>query len=147
MTKIIYAFVLSSLLLLGCKNDDESLSPEQLNTLKWTKNWNLGTNGYVLVDGQDITSQYAGFDITFESNGDRNIFQAVNGQNAFPVSLDTWNFTDESYTSIVRGSDGVIITGVIEENTLVMNLSIPIPPNGRVEGTYGNFEFSLETED
>lgn len=147
MTKIIYAFVLSSLLLLGCKNDDESLSPEQLNTLKWTKNWNLGTNGYVLVDGQDITSQYSGFEITLESNGDRKIYEVINGQNAFPVSLDTWNFTDESYTSIVRGSDGVIITGVIEENTLVMNLSIPIPSNGRVEGTYGNFEFSLETED
>jgi len=146
MTKIIYASILIALLLFGCKNDDESLSPEQLNTLKWTKTWSLGANGHVLVDGQDITSDYSGFEITFESTGDSKIYQVHNGQKAFPVAIDTWNFTDETYTSIVRGSDGVIIAGEINENTLLLNLSIPIP-NGRVEGTYGNFEFMLETED
>ena len=129
----------------GCKKK-EQISPElhSINKLKHT--WTLGIDGYVKIDGQDITSDYTEFQITFTAQGELKIFEVQNGGNAFPMTTDTWTYEGTNYERIVRG-DGVVMDAIITNSTLDLTFNKPIPSGGRVEGTYGNFEFHLNLQE
>lgn len=135
MKKLAIFTLLVFTVLVGCKDK------EVVNPLIKTWTVNTGNGDYVTVDGEDISYQYAGFEIQFQEVGSK-VFFVTNGGTAFPLDVDTWEYNADK-SAIIRGSDGVEISQVIEGGSLTLRFSIDIYTNARTEGTFGNFEFKL----
>ena len=132
-----------SLIVTGCKK--EELTPLESATKALTGKWTLAGEESVTVDGSDITSSYSGFSITFSSENNLNVFTVKNGGYAFPVNFDQWNFTDDTFSSIIRSHDLVELHIVsLTDNQLILSFSMPDPANARIRGLFGQFEFILK---
>ncbi len=141
MKKILNILFVSLVVFATSCNKNE-VSPEQSILNKLNGTWTVGTG--VFVDGENISSQYQGFSITFNNDKDLKVYDVVNGGEAFAQATDTYSFTDDTYTVIERKSDGEIINLIFDGK--ILNLSLSILPEGisaRTEGTYGEFKFNL----
>ncbi|NMM47340.1 hypothetical protein [Marinigracilibium pacificum] len=141
MNKIYLILIVFCLAFVGCKDDNPG--KEQVQTNKLTKTWYIGSEGHVLVNGQDITYDYENFTIRFASNGSDKVYYVTNGYLAFPAAIDTWSFADQNYESIIRGVDGIEMQTEFVDNTLTLRFSIPEPNNAKMQGGFGDFEFYL----
>src|SRR5690349_10465834 len=99
------SIIVLTVTLIGCKDDKEG-SPDPASKIEgtWTAN-----GGGVIVDGVDHSSEYNNFSITFTSTSSGSkVYTVENGGYAFSdITWDTWAFTDNSSTKIVRGHDDV----------------------------------------
>lgn len=127
----------------SCKDEKEG-APDPASQLEGT--WN-GKAGEVTVDGVDHSVDYADFSITFSttSTGSK-VYTVENGGNAFPnITVDTWDFTDNSFTKIVRGHDDVEMSCTIADNVLTLQFTIADPlDEGRTKGMFGDFVMKLK---
>lgn len=130
---------------IGCKKnkDTDPRTPEVIATEALVSTWVVAGGGSVSVDGTDITTDYNGFSISFTSSEDIKTYTVTNGENAFPVAVDTWRFANTTFDSIERGSDLIIMDIVQTDAQLVLKFSTPEPGSGRVAGLFGAFEFVL----
>ena len=80
----------------ACKEED---TLQDLNARKLMGSWQIGTNGNVRFDLNNVTSEFADFQITF--NGDRNGggYNTVGGQDVFDAS-GTWSFIQDNPNGI-----------------------------------------------
>jgi len=129
----------------GNKKSDEDLQIERL-----AKAWGLDGSSSVFRDSDNITTDYNGFRITFNSSftysitGDVNsIFTNTSGSWDFPRNTagDPTNLgqilfdSDTRAITIVLNSDGTLLT-------LDFNINNNTPIGGRVQGLDGDYLFS-----
>ena len=107
------------LFLSNCKGHNERVkTPAEIAREKLVAGspWTLQT---AKVDGVDKTSLYQGLTITFMSNS----YTSTHGGVIWPAS-GTWDFTDESGTTMVRISDGLEISiETLTETQLVISFA------------------------
>jgi hypothetical protein len=86
--------------LIACEEED---TLQDLNARKLIANWEIGTTGNVRFDLDNVTSEFANFQIAF--TGDRNGggYSTVGGQDIFDTS-GTWSF-------IPNNPNGIRLTG------------------------------------
>jgi hypothetical protein len=131
--------------LTGCGSDDEK-SPEASAASRLEGTWTVN-GGQVLIDGIDHTADYAAFSISFTEAKDGSfIYTIQNGGHAFhDITMDTWNFTDNSFTKIIRGKDEVEMAFALDDDLLTLQFTIADPiEEGRVEGLFGEFVMKLK---
>ena len=132
-----------SLVVVGCK-DNDSTSPETSAAEKIEGTW---TASQVSVDGTDHTADYSSFSITFTETKDGNFIYTVNnGGSAFKdITVDTWHFTDNTFSSITRG-DEVVMTYTRDGDFLTLQFTIqdPFAEGGRTLGMFGDFSMKLK---
>jgi hypothetical protein len=138
--------VLSLGILMSCKSDEPTLTPEQRVTKILTEEggkWSLPSVAGVTVDGLDVTQDlFPGFSITFGKG-------TLSTTGTTPVWLrqDTWSFKDESANVIIRAQDNKEIT--ISEITadqliLTMEWEHQTFEGGRIKSIKGTHQFALE---
>jgi hypothetical protein len=141
------AALMSMIVLLGCKKDTiDPLTPEEEQLALLTGTWKLGS-GTVTLDGDDRTSDWAGFEVTFtDSKGYSTI--ASFDDNVWPPA-GTWDFqgTTGSGLNVLVRSDGINMNiSSISASSLTLNfdyLITRVNKNGRVESIEGNWIFSM----
>ncbi len=117
--------VVLTITLISCKDDKES-DPDPSSKIEGT--W-TAKGGSVIVDGVDHSAEYKNFAITFtNTTSGSKVYTVENGGYAFSdITVDTWNFTDNSSTKIVRGHDDVEISYSIDNNILTLEFTIADP--------------------
>jgi len=92
-------------------------------------------------NGTDVTSDFAGFTISFTSSG----FTTTNGTGAWEAS-GSWNWEDPQGASI-RLDNGIIVQLVFSNNDATLTCSFTVPETifniGRTKALAGNFVFVL----
>lgn len=100
----------------ACDKDDEISSIELISSLLTTGGtWNVQS---VTVSGTDQTSLYSGLQLSFTATN----YTTVNGGSIWPAS-GTWQFTDETATTIKRSDDVLITVVEAEEKKLVLSFT------------------------
>lgn len=101
LNKVLHLFVMVVIVIMaGCEDPVKRTEVEKATDLligKWIVQ-------QVIVDGVDRTSLYKDLSVTFNANN----LIAINGGALWPA-ITTWEFTDESAKTILRG-DGLTIT-------------------------------------
>lgn len=142
---------LGCIVLTSCKKDPEpepSKTPEEIATEKLagesSKTW-VVTGGSVTHSGQNVTSEYANFEITFSSNGKS--YTTSNGGNLFDAS-GNWSFAGSNFDIIVltgnQPAAGQDISFSGTSGTLVLEFNVPAPSGGRVLALAGDYRFELK---
>ncbi len=104
----------------------------------------------MIVDGTDVTSDYATLVITFgQLKDEQQVYTVTNGGYAFrDILLDSWTFTDSTLKSITRTADGIAMAYTIDND--VLTLQFTVPPSGgstgRMKGVYGSFTMKLQRD-
>lgn len=147
MGKIKYVwFVVMIALMTKCGGDNNTTDPTTEAANKLAGTWTLN-GGYIKADGTDVSAEYTGLAITFTDTKDARVYLVQNGGYAFGnVSVDTWNFTDNTFTAIKRGQDETVMQYTITDDTLTLTFTVsdPLDESGRVQGMFGNFEVVLK---
>lgn len=149
LTLLISALV-SMLWFEACK-DKNSPSPEAQQSGLLSKTWQVGSDGLVTLDGNDVTSYFSSFQLTIVSDMSYTT-TGGNSPSPWPVS-GTWGFVQNTDGSInlnqIVRNDGLVV--VIEELTETrLRLSFIhdelVHDNGRSEAVSGEYVFSLENQ-
>ncbi|GAB5526043.1 MAG: hypothetical protein Roseis2KO_39150 [Roseivirga sp.] len=131
LSALIFCLTLSS-----CKSDDSNPEEEKLREL--TASWRVDS---VINDGQDVSSQYAGFTLTVEGT---KTYSTVNGGNPWPAQ-GTFDFVNNNL-DLIRRDDGVdvsIANLTATELSLTFNISTVRGTANGTEGITGAFTFNL----
>lgn len=126
-------------LMAACRKDDPTPSAEEQQFARLEGMWHASQ---VLVDGVDISSQYADFYINFFRDGAALKMSVSNGSYAFPLSVDTWKFSTGSAAGKITRGDGVEMKVTFSESTLTLEFTV-VDAGGRVSGLEGSFRFVL----
>lgn len=133
-------------LLMSCKPDEPTLTPEQRVTKMLTDGggtWTLPAVAGVTVDGLDVTQDlFSGFSITF---GEGTL--TTTGTTPVWLRQDTWSFKDETATVIIRGQDNKEITITeITNDQLILTLEWEYETfeGGRPKSIKGTHQFVME---
>ena len=127
--------------LLSCENDDPAVPSAQDEAFeKLSGDWDLENGGSILLDGQDVSLNYAGFSLSFADG----TYQTVNAGELFDAS-GTWQWTDEMAQQITL-DDGKTIT-ILELNEIEFRFSFTYNSGGGVangvDGVSGNYEITV----
>jgi hypothetical protein len=135
--KLAVAFCIIALSL-SCK-DKNKVNPQDAAKTMISKTWILDAGTAVTLGGEDVTADYAGFEITFANNGS---YVTQSGTPAFHTS-GTWNFVAESLIQIARDSD-ITTDIVLTENSLLMTFTVSESQLGsRTTSLAGEYIFKL----
>lgn len=104
--KIIPFIMLALLTLVGCGNEGIDLNPNQQEIVFeiLSGNWDINEVGSIMVDGQDVSLNYAGFSLSFTDGA----YATNAGQKLFSAS-GTWSWANEE-ASVINLDDGKVIT-------------------------------------
>ena len=145
LTVLIYLVIFN---IYGCKSDSSELTEEQIMLGKMTKTWSLAQGSVVMLDGQDVTKIFQGFNISVSND---KTYSSVNG-NA-PIWPESGFFEFETSNGVknlkrIIRDDGVIIDiTTISDNTFNVKFYYdPANVGGRVKAIQGEFEFYLVSE-
>jgi hypothetical protein len=123
---------------ISCKNKNK-ISPQDAAKTQISKTWILDTGTAVALDGEDVTADYAGFEITFTATG---TYNAQNGIPAFNAN-GTWSFAGESLTQINRDTD-ISTSIILTDNDLLMTFTLSESQLGsRTTALAGEYFFKL----
>lgn len=144
---ILIMFGLTGVLLSGCNDGDQpSAKEKQLNSISGT--WKISSAS---LDGQDVTADFAGFEVTFSGAPDADLFTyGVKGRpdlSPWPAG-GTWSFGSDLKSTLVRDpgtSDELLIDYSITGSQLTMEFFFQGTgfKAGRVAGTDGNWAFTF----
>ncbi|OEK02997.1 hypothetical protein BFP97_16350 [Roseivirga sp. 4D4] len=84
-------FVLAVLLVSACKSDDGAPTATELAFERLAGSWSMGTQGSIVLDGEDVSSNYPGFTLSFADG----TYQTTNGGDLFRAS-GTWRWTGDT---------------------------------------------------
>ena len=139
-TKIL--FLLAAISVISCKKDKPEISLQEAAKAKLSTTWILAEGSSVTLDGEDVTSDYTAFEITFNPAG---TYTTINGPAAFNTS-GTWVFNGTSLTSITRDGD-VATTLTLTDTTLMLEFTIDESQIGsRTTALTGEYVFNLIKE-
>jgi hypothetical protein len=123
----------------GCADDGkETVNPQD----QIEKTWGLGSNGAITHDGSDVTADYAGLSITFNSNG---TYRTSNGKKLFFRS-GTWTWQGTDTSTILIDGDHVVAIKEISESKLHLQFTMneaDVNANGRAEAVVGSYDVIL----
>jgi hypothetical protein len=120
----------------ACSDDDAAADPQAalLNT------WALTGDGYIQKDDVDVSGEYQGLTISFQSNG---VYTTTEGGDLFPAT-GTWKWADGSTSALVLdGSWAVTVSGL---STTHLQLSLTHDDgitSGRKTSLAGDYILSL----
>jgi hypothetical protein len=98
--------------------------------------WGL-TNGSVIKDGYDVTSQFSGFTL----NIGEFTYTTSNGLDTAWPSSGNWEFSNNNPNKVLR-SDGVLIDVTLTNGQLTLSFTVA-NLGGKTSGINGNYEFTL----
>lgn len=138
---ILSSIVASVTMLIACGGGDDP-SPQQQMTNQLVNGgeaWSV-SGGTVTVDGNDVTSDWSGFTITFTEDT-----YTTNSSKASEVwpSSGTWDFANETTTSDLQRGDGTSMDVSIDNNVLTIRFDAPWGINGRRTSIGGGYVFVL----
>ena len=130
----------------GCgSNDDPQPSAKDKQTELLSKKWNIKTElNSVTLNGNDDTSNWHGFTITFKGDG------TYTAANISPQRLNTvwsnsgtWRFKSDANLNTIVREDGVEINLNLDESNLSLSFNYT-QPNGRIAGIDGAWVFDMK---
>ncbi|AWW31674.1 hypothetical protein DN752_16920 [Echinicola strongylocentroti] len=144
----------SILLFLSCGGEDEpspSKSKEQLAleklTGEGTQTWIVGAEGSVTHKGQNATSDFIDFEITFSSSNDNKAYTTSNSNLLFDES-GTWSFEGSNFDKIMLSGSQPAAREEIpfsgQGSNLRLEFNVPSPVAGRVSALAGDYVFMLK---
>ena len=98
-------------------------TPQDIAQDNLSSAWSLGTNGTVRRDGQDVTTDFSSFTVTFTEGGSWN---SSGGGDVWPGTSGSWSFTSSDAndaSSITIGGDVIQIN--VSATSLLMQFNIP----------------------
>lgn len=135
-----YTFILLTCLclLFSCGDDDPSGPTEQeLAFERLAGDWTFGTNGSIVVDGQDVSPNYPGFSLSFADG----TYQTQSGGDLFRAS-GTWEWLDEEAGSIRLDDSREITIVALTEN--LFNFTFFFSGSGGARhGISGNYDITV----
>ncbi|MFZ5972160.1 MAG: hypothetical protein ACOYXA_11265 [Bacteroidota bacterium] len=135
MMKRIILFLLTSVALLSCKEDDDGLTDIEKATILLAKQWDVSS---VLLEGTDITNfGYTLSKIQFNADG---TWAATNGGSLFSSS-GSWTFANDNLN--VLNMSGTEVYIALNEQGLNLELRFTLtgatPIGGRVSSIQGDY--------
>ncbi|WP_200976114.1 hypothetical protein [Echinicola sp. 20G] len=152
----LYTFILFSFMtIFSCGGSDDptpSKTPEQIAIEKLagdgSKTW-IVTGGSVTHNGQNETSDFTDFEITFSSSGSSKSYATSNANQLFDAS-GNWSFAGSNFDKIIlSGSQpaaGQEISFSGAGTNLRLEFNVPTPTNGRVTALAGDYRFDLKAQ-
>jgi hypothetical protein len=120
----------------SCESDDP-VNPQTYIQKAWT----LGS-GYVKKAGTNMTTDYLGLTLTFNSNG---TYQVTGGKKLFKPT-GTWAWVGEGITQFKLDGDLPVDVSEVSENTLHFTFTLDaahVNANGRTEAMVGAYDVLL----
>ncbi len=131
--------LLACLISASCGSDDPSgPTVQELTFEKLAGSWTFGTNGSIVLDGQDISANYPGFALSFADG----TYTTTNAGDLFEAS-GTWQWTSEQATSVLLDT-GVEVTIIDLSETAFRFSFTHAGTGGTAAGTAGNYTITLE---
>ncbi|WP_323758011.1 hypothetical protein [Roseivirga sp.] len=130
--------VLLVMVLIGCGSD--SPIGKTINELAFEKlagDWSYGTNGQIILDGQDVSLNYVGFSMSFTDG----TYTTTNGGDLFKAT-GTWTWANETGGSINLDT-GEEVT-ILDLSLTSFKFSFTHTGGPVAAGTSGNYTVSLE---
>ncbi|HEY5826483.1 MAG TPA: hypothetical protein VIT44_19065 [Cyclobacteriaceae bacterium] len=142
-TMKVIALILLASWVSGCKKKDDPKPIDPQEQIK--KTWTLGTSGYVIKDGIDVTTEYPGLTVTINADGTYTTTQAK--KLFFPSGTWSWVGTG-TIQFLLDGDIPVSVTELTQTNLAIQfNLNREhVNPNGRVEAVVGEYKLLLITQ-
>ena len=135
-----------SIFLNGCKSSDDPVAADPLaqqTTLLENSNrpWVL-SEGSIIKDGHDVSSQFEGFQLSISGNN----YSTVNSLKDVWAAQGSWSFYDNNINVLGR-NDGVLLTIKLINNELTISFTDPKGSSGgSMEGISGDYTFNLLSE-
>ncbi|KYG71349.1 hypothetical protein EV198_3436 [Roseivirga ehrenbergii] len=125
-------------LIIGCEPDDP-IGPtnKELAFEKLAGTWKYGTNGKIILDGQDVSLNYPGFTLSFTDG----TYTTTNGGDLFRAT-GTWAWVNEAAGSVNLDTGEEVI--ILELSLTHFKFSFTHTGGGVAAGTSGNYTVSLE---
>ena len=151
MKNLYMIFLFGMLVCMGCSDSDTpAVDPVQVRLELLAKTWVPGTGATITVNGIDVSSEFAGFTLTFtDSFGYSTTNVGPNFTDVWPAS-GTWAFganTDGSSNVNVIERDGISIT-ISSINASSLNITFDYL-NARAAGSTGidgSYVFNLTSQ-
>ena len=139
----IFTSVLLAIVLLGSCEEDETLSPSDLDIQieLISRDWVVKS---VTLDGNDESINWPEFSISFTKNKSYSASN-ISDQRLGTVwsSSGTWDFKDVNDLSTIVRNDGVEINMNVDETNCTMSFEY-VDPNGRAAAISGAWIFNME---
>lgn len=136
---ITYTFILLACLWMSCGDDEPSGPTEQELAFEMLAgDWTFGTNGSILLDGQDVSLNYPGFSLSFADG----TYQTQNAGDLLSAS-GTWRWANEEAGSLLLDS-GEEVTIIELTETLFRFSFTSTGTGGEAAGTAGNYVVTVE---
>ena len=155
MQKTGLIFLLAAIFFLGsCGGDDEPDTPgektaEQIAVESLTGGssiiWTVANGGSVTKDGQTITADFAGFELRLITGASNKTY--TSSPNSLFDQNGSWSFAGENFDKIQLNGTlpaaGKEISFTRTDEKLILNFTIPMPSNARVNALAGTYVFEL----
>ena len=117
------------------KTTEEPKTPEQEQTEKLARTWKVATGANaVTIAGNDVSADWATFEITFTDGGYTCTGQAADkGIQVWP-NTGTWTYATDDISTLLR-SDGTDITISVTDAALLMTFNYS-SAGGRLDGVW-----------
>lgn len=122
----------------GCDEEGTATPSEQdLTYQQLTGQWTLENGGSILLDDQDISLNYTGFELSFADG----TYTTINAGSLFDAN-GTWHWTDGTVTNSITLGDGRVVTirGISESQFI---FSFYKANRGSAAGIEGNYVVTL----
>lgn len=130
-------FILSLVSVMVSCNGDDSPTAQALAFEKLAGSWDL-SQGSIMVDGQDVSLNYAGFSLSFTDGN----YMTTNAGDLFSAT-GTWEWIDQEARSL-RLQDGKEVTiGTLTETSFVFSFSFTRPIANLESGTSGSYTITV----
>ena len=146
MKNLVWLVLLFAITLLSNCGDDVppllAVTAQDLAKVNLSQTWEIGSNGSVTRDGQDVSDGFSNFTLTFSNTG---TYSSSGGGDVWDTS-GSWRFTSsdaDDASSITIGE--IVISVSVSVSHIQLQFSIPDGGTGigaRTGGIDGNWEIS-----
>lgn len=136
---VLKAVLLSVVLLLNCnpKGEPEGPTDQELAFEKLAGDWGYGTDGGIILDGENVSINYPDFSLLFTDGS----YQTQSGGKLFK-STGTWEWADENAGSILLDTGEVVTIAELSESTLDFSFT-HVSSGGTAAGLSGSYRVKV----
>lgn len=144
MRRLVWINLLIVVTFMSCGSDDANeQSQEEINAIKLSGSWKMGSGSSVTREGVDITEEYSNLLIRFTTS---NQYTVQGDPNNVFFPSGTWKFVEGDIARILLNSSDVPINLSYQDDdhlTLTFTVVGDQPLGGRVNGISGQYQFAL----
>lgn len=155
MQKTVLLFFLAAVFFLGSCGGKEGpdtpgeKTPEQIAIESLTGGssmiWTVANGGSVTKDAQNVTSDYAGFELRLITGASNKTYTST--PNSLFDQNGSWSFAGQNFDKIqmtgTQPAAGKEISFSRTDEKLILNFTVPLPSNARVTALAGSYIFEL----